>query len=307
MTKKPNLGFGIDVFIEALYELVSFWTDELADSYELTQGSTLILGNQPLFSTYEDGSLAYDEAILDVHITLKPIERGTLALYNEPSVTTHIDRTSNIFHITIIPPRRSDWDAFIDLHIRNDEDECSQKMRDLIFEAVLKEISLMRVVARSNPTFWGAAAAGILFTCEEDDTYCLLLRSEYVMEPYTWGIPGGSVQGEGFYNSDKASTSLPNYAFWEGAKVETQEECGSLPKGLKRPSGRNVIDYVSGNFVYRNFVCNLTFEEKDRWTHSIELNWESVDVGWFSREELRSLDLHFGVRYLLQELGVLVN
>lgn len=50
---------------------------------------------------------------------------------------------------------------------------------------------------RKNPTFWGKAGAGIFFTCEEDNTVFLMHRSRDVEQPFTWGIPGGSVSGEG--------------------------------------------------------------------------------------------------------------
>ncbi len=150
---------------------------------------------------------------------------------------------------------------------------------------------------RRNPTFWGRAGAGILFTCEEDNTVFLMHRSEDVEQPGTWGIPGGSVSGEGFYDSDIGTDRPTDETFWAGAQQETIEECGSLPNDIELV---DTLDFVSGSFVYRNFICNISLKSKLAWTPTIELNWENDGFDWFMFDELPE-DLHFGVEYILDQ------
>jgi len=149
---------------------------------------------------------------------------------------------------------------------------------------------------RPNPEFWGKAGAGILFVCTDDNTIFLMQRSPYVEQPGTWGIPGGSVSGEGFFDSSTGSDRPTDEAFWQGAQQETFEECGSLPEGLGIEGS---LDFQSGNFVYRNFICDVPLAAKDLWTGSIELNWENDGYGWFDFDDLPD-DLHFGVEYILE-------
>ena len=64
---------------------------------------------------------------------------------------------------------------------------------------------------------YGAAGFVIMRKNDElnDNEYLLTLRSQDVLEPGTWGIPGGRVEaGENPY---------------EAAERETEEELGSLP------------------------------------------------------------------------------
>lgn len=157
---------------------------------------------------------------------------------------------------------------------------------------------------RQNPVFWGAAGAGILFICNEDNTLMLMHRSPYVEQPGTWGIPGGSVKGEGFYDSEKGTERPTDDTFWEGAYRETEEECGEMPQGFSNLNIEETIDFQSGSFIYRNFICNVTLAQKIAWTPRIVLNWENDDFEWFSPDALPS-NLHFGVVFALKELGLL--
>ena len=158
----------------------------------------------------------------------------------------------------------------------------------------------MEIVMRNNPQFWGKAAAGIFFICEEDQTCFLMHRSEYVEQPGTCGIPGGSVQGEGFFDSNTGYSRPTNEAFWAGAKQETIEECGSLPRFNESKALVEYVDFTSGSFIYRNFVVNLSLSEKQEWTSKIQLNWENDDFAWFNMSDLEGADdLHFGVIYLI--------
>jgi len=151
---------------------------------------------------------------------------------------------------------------------------------------------------RKNPTFWGTAGAGILFVCEEDQTYFLMHRSRSVEQPRTWGIPGGSVKGEGFYDSGMSAERPTDATFWKGAKKETKEECGDLPN-MSKSDIIGYIDFVSGSFIYRNFIVSLSLEEKLEWTPTIELNWENDTYEWISFDDVDSYNLHFGVVYVL--------
>ena len=150
---------------------------------------------------------------------------------------------------------------------------------------------------RSNPEFWGRAGAGILFTCEEDNTVFLMHRSRYVEQPGTWGIPGGSVSGEGFFDSEMGAERPTDDVFWAGAQQETLEECGGLPEGIEVV---DTIDFVSGSFVYRNFICNISLASKLAWTPTIELNWENDGFDWFDFGDFPS-GTHFGVDYILEK------
>ena len=161
---------------------------------------------------------------------------------------------------------------------------------------------------RSNPEYWGRTAAGILFTCEQDNTIMLMFRSLDVQEPHTWGIPGGAVDGEGYYDSDRMTAQeYEDRILWKGAKMEVVEECNELPPGMSASDIVTTVDYRDGNFLYRNFVVNLTLEQKRGWDIDIEEAedaWENDDWGWFNVDNLPS-PLHFGVVNLLRELELL--
>ena len=162
---------------------------------------------------------------------------------------------------------------------------------------------------RHNPEFWGAAGAGILFVCEEDDTIFLMHRSPYVEQPGTWGLPGGSVSGEAFYDSAIGRDRPSDDAFWEGAQVEVTEECGSLPQGLKIV---DVVDFKQDRFIFRNFICAISKKSKDKWTKGLHLNWENDGYGWVKfgtasevTDALPKDDntLHFGIVHILDTLN----
>jgi 8-oxo-dGTP pyrophosphatase MutT (NUDIX family) len=158
--------------------------------------------------------------------------------------------------------------------------------------------------ARSNP--WGKAGAGILFVCEEDGTMLLMHRSGSVEEPYTWGVPGGAVIGEGYHDWYFDVEPYTDEQLWEGAQRETWEECGSLPPSLNVSMVEDYFDFKKGDFIFRDFVVNLTKAQKDAWRIDIKNAqdaWENVDWGWFSLEDLPS-PLHPGVRFIFDNLGI---
>jgi len=146
-------------------------------------------------------------------------------------------------------------------------------------------------------TYWGSAAAGILFFCEEDNTILLGLRSFAVMNPHKWGIPGGSVSEEGLIASDAVRTQgVTDQMFWEGACVEVEEECGGLPHLMDKQNVIFETTFEDRNFRYRTFVYKLTLAEKLAW--QIFTNWENDEFEWFTLHNLPK-NLHSGVRYTL--------
>ena len=141
----------------------------------------------------------------------------------------------------------------------------------------------------SGHRYWGKQAAGILILCLQDATALLLLRSENVQHPGTWGIAGGAV-------SEEEETQ-------DGALREAEEELGSLPHFEKL---LDTVVYQDGGFSYHTFIYNISLEEKENWTSQISLNWENDDFKWF---DLRNLPngLHFGVVYLEKFLPKIIN
>ena len=86
--------------------------------------------------------------------------------------------------------------------------------------------------------------------------------------------------------------------FWKGACTEVQEECGDLPN-ISKSDIIGYIDFVSGSFIYRNFIVSVSLEEKLEWTPTIRLNWENDAYEWIPFVDVDSYKLHFGVVYVL--------
>lgn len=157
----------------------------------------------------------------------------------------------------------------------------------------------------AHKTYWGRAGAGILFYCEEDNTYLLGLRSDMVLDPHVWGIPGGSVSGEALYSSrDTHSQRLPDIDFWNGAVNEVYEECGELPPNLSYANVDTFTDFKDGSFVYRTFLYKISLKDKASWV--IEPNYENEEFEWFDVEHLPK-KLHKGVKYTLSVLNLKPN
>lgn len=131
---------------------------------------------------------------------------------------------------------------------------------------------------------WGNAGSGCLFTTGE--RILLLKRSWDVEEPGTWGLPGGAIP-------EDCQGDCPDAL--QSALQETQEELGSVP-------AHKVVDqyvYQEPGFQYTTFICQVDEPAAET---NFQLNWENTNYGWFSRRELASLDLHFGVEGLLEHL-----
>jgi len=124
-------------------------------------------------------------------------------------------------------------------------------------------------------SYWGNAGAGILLQAADTGRVMLVLRSGYVNEPFTWGLPGGRV--------DEGEAPLP------AALRELSEETGYDGPFLD-------IDllhvYQDGAFRFFNYRAVVPEEIEPA------LDWESIDYGWFERDELPS-PLHFGLQHLV--------
>lgn len=157
----------------------------------------------------------------------------------------------------------------------------------------------------ANPeTFWGKAGAGILFRCPDDQSIMLVKRSGDVLEPHTWGIPGGACGGDGFYDDDGAPTETSERKLWDCAKRETIEEVGYFPKKFKKAER---LVFTSGSFRYTTFVVDVGPQEKENLYQEHKLNWENDDLAWFRLPipvDHAELHLHFGVKYVLEQMNL---
>lgn len=121
---------------------------------------------------------------------------------------------------------------------------------------------------------WGSRAAGLLIQREDTGQFLLALRSDCVMDPGLWGIPGGRVE--------------PGERDFDAAFMESEEELGSLPR-LEVIGDRQV---KSGSFTYTTFHAMVSADDAKAWTPT--LNWENDDWGWFSADSLPA-NTHPGV------------
>ena len=135
----------------------------------------------------------------------------------------------------------------------------------------------------SNPVRWGKAGAGVLILARDTGRILLTLRSGAVMEPHTWGVPGGKL--------DEGETAL------QAAEREMDEELGIVPE----PGSRLTLLYTfkETGFRYDTFIGIVARESAVR----PRLNWESDDAQWFDLDELPS-PLHPGVRGMMRAKGV---
>ena len=121
---------------------------------------------------------------------------------------------------------------------------------------------------------WGRTAAGALPVCWTTGRVFLALRSEWVNEPHTWGLPGGKMEhGES-----------PTQA----ALREMGEEIGHHDGLVLIPS----LVYEEGSFRFYNFLAMVPYEFEP------DLNDESDDGRWFALDRLPK-PLHFGADALL--------
>lgn len=130
-------------------------------------------------------------------------------------------------------------------------------------------------VNSATTIFFGNRAGGVLVYCSTTNRYLILLRSIYVLEPFTWGIISGKV--------DDTDVNIE-----EAVRREAIEEAGIyLPELIpsyvfKRP-----------NFEFHNFIAIVDEEFGPR------LNWENMDYAWVSLENMPN-NIHFGLKELIE-------
>lgn len=160
----------------------------------------------------------------------------------------------------------------------------------------------------STSKYWGSKASGCLFICKKDRTILLFKRSMEVEQPGTWGLTGGAVPNESGMDEGYMESELEweddtaqrfeepeNEIFEDSAKQETREETGTFPSESEFITS---TDFTDENFTFRTFIYNLTLEEKESWTPTIQLNWENDSFQWFQKDNLPG-NLHFGIEQKL--------
>ena len=133
---------------------------------------------------------------------------------------------------------------------------------------------------------WGRQAAGVLLLAA--GRMLLVRRAPGVLEPGTWGIPGGALQVN-------ARTGRLQPA-WAGVRAELIEELGELPPSYPTAAPRLQFLYTEPGFEYRTFIVRLPATAA-RWVP--QLNWEHDAWRWCAAATLPRR-LHPGVRWLLQ-------
>jgi len=130
---------------------------------------------------------------------------------------------------------------------------------------------------------WGSAGAGILFST--GDRVLLLERSMQVLEPMTWSVPGGAIPVNRWGDPEPVVLA---------AEREAREELGDLPPHWL---ARAYVHEDSTGFRYTTLIAYVPEEFVPK------LNEEHSDYRWVTREQARGMDLHPGMRELLEETG----
>ena len=133
---------------------------------------------------------------------------------------------------------------------------------------------------------WGRSAAGILVTSPDLVEVLLLKRSNSVLDPNMWGIPGGARKETANGLEDSIIT----------AATESKEEMGTLPKGRIRKQSY-VYQKPGTDFTYETFI--LEIDPTVRESFIPQLNWENTEYNWFRRDSLNEIPLHPGVKEVL--------
>ena len=131
------------------------------------------------------------------------------------------------------------------------------------------------------------SAAGILIVSPDLEEVFLLQRSKEVKDPLLWSIPGGTRK----HTSSGLEDSLV------AAVGETREEIGSLPRGKIRLQSYTYRKSES-TFIFETFILEIDSAEKSLFTP--QLNWENIDYCWRRRDSLGDLQLHPGLKEVLE-------
>ena len=131
---------------------------------------------------------------------------------------------------------------------------------------------------------WGRAGSGLLYFQGTGSTRRMLIlrRSAHVLEPNTWGAPGGAIP-------EKRGRRMDAF---ESARKETVEEVGRDAPDAPL-IGRCV--FQEGAFRYTTFMARAPRQFTPR------LNWENTEARWGTLAQARKLNLHPGMRWLLDQ------
>jgi len=153
-----------------------------------------------------------------------------------------------------------------------------------------KKLTTIHEVSKNEQsTSWVDQGAGAIIVCKDTNRILLPLRSEWVLEPNTWGTWGGAV------DRDEAPV--------EAAIRELEEETGYDGKIIDTSL---IYTYDSGDFKYHTFAVVVPKEFEP------ELNWETEEAKWVDFGKWPT-PLHFGLEEVLKnakalnKLGMLVS
>lgn len=126
--------------------------------------------------------------------------------------------------------------------------------------------------------FWGRRGAGSIALARSTGRILLQLRSECVLEPFTWGVWGGAV------DADEDSQTAALREFGEETGFDTALAETMLP----------LYEFRSGSFSYQNFVIVVADE------FSPHEDSETADHAWVNIGDWPD-PLHFGLAALVQD------
>ena len=136
-----------------------------------------------------------------------------------------------------------------------------------------------------NDKFWGDKAAGILPIAKDTKRILLNLRSEYVNEPFTYGVYGGKLDSDDLNNVKKAAIR------------EFEEE--SNYRGNIKLTKAYLFETPNKSFSYQNFIGIIDKEFEP------DYDWESAGHLWVTLNELLDMirtkpeKIHFGLKSLV--------
>lgn len=120
-------------------------------------------------------------------------------------------------------------------------------------------------------------AAGALIHAKAEDTWLFILRSEYVDNPFTWGLPGG----HGSFSE----------SYLDIAIRETKEETGY---DLSETPSQLIYIHRSDlpTTIYKTFAFCIETQFKPL------LDWENADYKWCKLDEFPT-PMHWGIDAML--------
>ncbi len=274
---KARRGVFFSADREGAEAYATFHTGHKPQRYEISVGKTLVAGHQTDVTKMFFGRSYGD--LMDQYLYRYKGSAGVAKFDARVKNEAKRQGFAAIVYTAPAPPATMEICVFDPRDVRPlDSDEASPENTTRLAERY-------QDVGFTETGRWGNQGSGILFTTGE--RILLLQRSQSVEEPGTWGIPGGAVP-----QTSRGTFRDP----YISAKQETREELGTLPI-------HQVVDqyvYQEDRFRYTTYVAKVSAMTAHRFRPTF--NWENDDAGWFTRDELHDLDLHFGVVELLRHV-----